>query len=143
MKIFVFWKSIHQSCDFCVNFPFDFSLKKNLPNPGIELESLTSSALEEGLFSTSAPLGNHMYIYEVKVTQSCPTHTYIHIYIYIYKYIYIHTNLLDLNFTQLKENCALFSTFHQIGPLLHIYDLSELMCVVTVHLFSVMSFIIL
>ena len=84
MKIFIFWKSVHQSCDFCVNCPFDFSLKKNLPNPGIELESLTSPALEGRLFSTSAPLGNHMYIYEVKVTQSCPTHTYIHTYIYIY-----------------------------------------------------------
>ena len=57
--------------------------------------------------------------------------------------MYVYTNLLDLNFIQLIENCALFSTFHQIGPLLHIYDLSELMCVVMVHLFSVMSFIIL
>ena len=87
LKIFIFWKSVHQSCDFCVNFPFDFSLKKNLPNLGIELESLTSSALEGGLFSTSVPLGNHMYIYEVKVTQSCPTHTYIHTYIYIHTQI--------------------------------------------------------
>ena len=51
-------------------------------------------------------------------------------------------NLLDLNFIQLKL-CALFSIFHQIGPLLHIYDLSELIYVVMVHLFSVMSSIIL